>query len=61
MKSYEASGNLIEIKDPAGSADWIKHSVVDDGIHGEGHAVRGENLLRRNLKHAGPCVNPANL
>ena len=53
--------NLIKIQNPAGSADWIKHSVVDDGVHGEGHAVRGENLLRRDLKHSGPGVNPANL
>ena len=54
-------GNLIKIQNSAGSAHWIKNSVVDDGVHGEGHAVRGENLLWRDLKHAGPRVNPANL
>ena len=53
--------NLIKIQNPAGSADWIKHSVVDDGVHGEGHTVRGEDLLRRDLVHACAGVDTTDL
>ena len=52
---------LIEVQHPAGRSDRVEDSVVDDGIHCEGHAVRGEDLLGRNLKHSSPGVDPTNL
>ena len=45
----------------AGRSDGVEDSVVDDGVHGEGHAVRGEDLLRRHLEHlpATPTLFPS--
>ena len=50
--------DLVEVQDPASGSDWVKDLVVDDGVDGEGHAVRGKDLLRRNLIHSSPGVNP---
>ena len=52
---------LIEVQDPAGGPDRVEDSVVDDGVHGEGHAVRGEDLLRRDLVHACAGVDTTDL
>ena len=45
----------------AGCPDRVEYSVVDDGVHGEGDAVRGEDLLGRNLKHSSSGVDTTNL
>ena len=45
----------------AGCPDRVEDSVVDDGVHGEGDAVRGEDLLGRNLKHSSSGVDTTNL
>ena len=45
----------------AGRSDGVEDSVVDDGVHGEGHAVRGEDLLWRNLVHARAGVDTTDL
>ena len=41
----------------AGGSDGVEDSVVDDGVHGEGHAVRGEDVLGRHLEHLSPGVD----
>ena len=43
--------NHIVILKLAGRPNWVEDSVVDDGVHGESDAVRGEDLLGRNLIH----------
>ena len=48
---------LVIIHGPRGSLDWIKDSVVDHRVHREGHRVRGQDLLRRNLEHFCPDIN----
>ena len=52
---------LIEVQDPAGRPDRVEDSVVDDGVHGESDAVRGEDLLGRNLIHSSSRVDTTNL
>ena len=52
---------LIEVQDPAGRPDRVEDSVVDDSVHGEGDAVRGEDLLGRNLIHSSSGVDTTNL
>ena len=52
---------LIEVQDPAGGPDRVEDSVVDDRVHGERHAVRGEDLLGRNLVHPSSGVDTTNL
>ena len=52
---------LIKIQDPTGGPHRVKHAVVDDSVHGERHAVRGENLLGRDFIDTGPCVDTTNL
>ena len=52
---------LIEVQDPAGGPDRVEDSVVDDRVHGERHAVRGEDLLGRNLEDLGPGVDSLDL
>ena len=52
---------LIKVQDPAGRPDRVEDSVVDDGVHGEGDAVRGEDLLGRNLKNSSSGVDTTNL
>ena len=48
---------LIKVQDPAGRPDRVEDSVVDDGVHGEGDAVRGKDLLGRNLEDLSPGVD----
>ena len=45
----------------AGCPDRVEDSVVDDGVHGEGDAVRGEDMLWRNLEDLSPGVDPLDL
>ena len=45
----------------AGRSDGVEDSVVDDGVHGESDAVRGEDLLGRNLIHSSSRVDTTNL
>ena len=52
---------LIEVQDPTGGPDRVEDSVVDDGVHGESDAVRGEDLLGRNLIHSSSRVDTTNL
>ena len=52
---------LIEVQDPAGRPDRVEDSVVDDGVHGESDAVRGEDVLGRNLEDLGPGVDLLNM
>ena len=37
--------------------DGVENPVVNHGVHGEGHRVRGEDLLTRDLEHLGPNVD----
>ena len=52
---------LIEVQDSAGRPDRVEDSVVDDGVYGERDAVRGEDVLGRNLEDLSPGVDPLNL
>ena len=62
LKSWQSlQSYLIKIQDPASGPDGVKHTVVDDSVHGERHAVRGENLLGRDFIDTGPCVDTTNL
>ena len=45
----------------AGCPDRVEYSVVDDGVHGEGDAVCGEDVLGRNLEDLRPGVDPLDL
>ena len=47
----------IIIFELAGRSDRVEHPVVDDGVHCEGHAVRGEDVLGRHLEHLSPGVD----
>ena len=53
--------NHIVILKLAGRPNWVEDSVVDDGVHGESDAVRGEDVLGRNLEDLGPGVDLLNM
>ena len=49
--------NLVVIHVCNNCLDRVENPVVDHGIHSEGHRVRGEDLLTRDLEHLGPDVD----
>ena len=53
----EREHNLVVIHSYDSCLDWVEHPVVDHGVHGEGHRVRGQDLLTRDLEHLGPDVD----
>ena len=61
LEKYFLSIYLIKVQHPAGRSDGVEDSVVDDGVHGESDAVRGEDLLGRNLIHSSSGVDTTNL
>ena len=60
FKVFECCYHVVVLQ-LAGGSDGVEDSVVDDGVHGEGHAVRGEDLLRRDLVHARAGVDTTDL
>ena len=59
--NYVNTTHHVVVLELAGGSDGVKHAVVDDCIHGERHAVRGENLLGWDLIDTGSCVDTTNL
>ena len=57
---YTDTDHVI-ILELAGGPDRVEDSVVDDRVHGERHAVRGEDLLGRNLVDPSSGVDTTNL
>ena len=55
------STHLVIIQQSAGSTHRVKDSVVDNSINSQGHRVRGEDLLGRNLIHFRAGVNTTDL
>ena len=60
MFAMKSTDHVIILK-LAGRPDRVEDSVVDDGVHGEGDAVRGEDVLGRNLEDLSPGVDPLDL
>lgn len=42
---------VVVVGHPDGRGHGVKDPVVDDGVHREGDAVRGQDLLGLNLEH----------
>ncbi len=46
----EQSRRVLHVGDLVDGLDRIEHSIVDHGVHGHGHRVLGEDLLRRHVE-----------
>ena len=52
---------LVVVHGANSGLDWVENPVVDHGIYGEGHRVRCEDLLTRDLEHLGSDVDDHNI
>ena len=53
----EQPGGLGRVGHVHHGGHGVEHFEVDHGVHGDGHAVLGEDLLRRDVECDRPQVN----